>query len=62
MKKGATYYDSIYKLYRAGVLNGNDTKGTFAPDKPITRAEVSAIVVRMMDAKERKAAPADLGK
>ncbi len=62
VKKGATYYDSIYKLYRAGVLNGNDAKGTFAPDKPITRAEVSAIVVRMMDAKERKAAPADLGK
>ncbi len=61
VKSGSKYYSSIYKLYRAGVLNGNDARGTFAPDKAITRAEVAAIVVRMMDSSERKNAPSALG-
>ena len=61
VKKGSAYYNSIYKLYRAGVLVGNDPRGTFAPEKDITRAEVSAIVVRMMDATQRKDAPSALG-
>ena len=52
----------VYKLYRAGVVNGNDAKGTFLPASQIKRSEVAAIVVRMMDAGTRVDAPADLGK
>lgn len=52
----------IYKLYRAGVVNGNDAKGTFLPASQIKRSEVAAIVVRMMDASTRVDAPANLGK
>lgn len=37
----------IYRLYRAGVLTGNDELGTFEPDTPIARSAVSAIVTRM---------------
>lgn len=44
----------IYKLYRAGVLTGNDTYGTFAPDSEIKRSEVSAVLTRMMDVSARK--------
>ena len=43
------YSRDIYRLYRAGIIVGNDKKGTFAPDKNITRAEVAAIVTRMVD-------------
>ena len=46
--------EEIYKLYRAGILNGTDNKGTFQPNNSITRAEVAAIVIRMMDASARK--------
>ena len=38
---------AIYMLYRAGVLIGNDEKGTFAPDSYIRRVEVAAITTRM---------------
>jgi len=43
----ASYYDAVYKLYRAGVLTGSDEKGSFAPDSSISRREVSAVVSRM---------------
>lgn len=39
--------ESVYLLYRAGILTGNDDKGTFAPDSDIDRSEVAAIVTRM---------------
>lgn len=45
---------SILKLYRAGILYGNDDYGTFQPDKEITRAEVSAIANREIFPKKRK--------
>lgn len=44
----------IYKLYRAGILAGNDSLGTFLPDSMIKRSEVAAILTRMMDATARK--------
>lgn len=47
------YYKEILFLYNAGILTGNDEKGTFAPDSKITRAEVSAILVRIVDPEER---------
>ena len=53
---------AIYLFYRAGVLAGNDSKGTFNPSGNITRAEVAAILIRMMDSSARVGAPKDLGK
>ena len=44
---------AIYKLYRAGILAGNDAAGTFRPNSPITRAEVATILVRMADPNAR---------
>ncbi len=45
----AAYGEAVYKLYRAGVTTGVDTKGTFAPKNTIKRSEVAAIVTRMID-------------
>lgn len=44
---------AIYKLYRAGILVGSDEAGTFRPNDPITRAEASAVLVRMADPNSR---------
>ena len=38
---------AIYMMYRAGILTGNDSIGTFTPDTPIQRSAVAAIVTRM---------------
>ncbi len=58
----STLDDSIYLFYRAGILNGTDGYGTFLPDANIQRSDVAAILMRMMDASYRVAAPALLGK
>lgn len=47
--------EAVYKLYRAGILVGNDVQGTFAPNSNIKRCEVAAIVTRMADSSLRKA-------
>ncbi|MBR2895785.1 MAG: S-layer homology domain-containing protein, partial [Oscillospiraceae bacterium] len=44
----------VYLLYRAGVLTGSDSLGTFNPTSHITRAEVAAIIARMVDPSLRK--------
>ena len=49
----AAYAGSVYRLYRAGILTGNDEKGTFRPDSSITRAEAAAILTRMADSDTR---------
>lgn len=41
------YNEDIFLLYWAGVLAGNDEKGTFTPDNPILRSEVATIIARM---------------
>ena len=46
---GAGFGNSVYALYRAGVLSGSDRFGTFLPNTNITRAESSAITVRAAD-------------
>lgn len=51
---GSNYYDAVYRLYRAGVLTGNDTKGTFAPFSSITRGAAAAIIGRMADSSLRR--------
>lgn len=43
----------IYKLYRAGILQGNDAQHNCRPDSNIRRSEVAAILTRMMNAGER---------
>ena len=43
----AGYASEVYRLYRAGVLTGNDAALTFAPDSFIRRSEVAAITARM---------------
>jgi len=40
---------ALYALYRAGILTGSDRYGTFFPDSNITRAETSALMVRLAD-------------
>jgi len=47
------YGDAVYKLYRAGILTGNDPAGTFYPSSSITRAEFAAIITKITDAKFR---------
>ena len=59
--EGGERYDAIYTLYRAGILNGSDERGTFRPDSNILRSEVAAIVVRMCTPGERVGAPSRLG-
>ena len=46
---GYDVVNRIYMLYRAGILSGNDAYGTFAPNSNVTRAEVTAIISRMID-------------
>ena len=58
----SVYNQAIYKLYRAGIVNGRDAYGTFSPDSSIQRSEVAAILIRMMDPTARVSAPAELGK
>lgn len=49
-----TYSGAVYKLYKAGILTGNDSYGTFTPDSTITRSAVATIVTRMADMSLRK--------
>lgn len=46
--------ESIYQLYRAGILTGSDEKGSFFPASTIRRSEAAAIVTRMACPEERK--------
>jgi hypothetical protein len=52
--KSEAYAGGVYTLYRAGVLTGNDAKGTFGPETTINRAAAAAIVTRMADPALRK--------
>ena len=42
------YYTEIYQLYRAGILTGNDEKGTFTPSSNISRGAAAAIISRLI--------------
>lgn len=46
--------ESIYQLYRAGILTGSDEKGSFFPASTIRRSEAAAIVTRMACPEQRK--------
>ena len=47
--------DEIYLLYKAGVLNGVDERGSFAPDRTLRRSEAAAILSRLMEPELRTA-------
>ncbi len=49
-----SYGEAVYLLYRAGILTGSDTEGSFNPQQTISRTEVAAIVTRMADESLRK--------
>lgn len=49
----APYADAVFKLYRAGILTGNDAYGTFAPYSNLLRSEMSAIAARIADSRSR---------
>ena len=53
VKTGSDGADSVYKLYRAGILAGVDDKHTCNPEANIKRSEVAAIISRMMDSEKR---------
>lgn len=48
------YAASIYKMYRAGIVQGSDARCSCNPQDRITRAEVAAILTRMMEPSARK--------
>lgn len=48
------YYEAVYLLYRAGIISGTDSIGTFNPNANITRAEVAVILSSMVDEALRK--------
>lgn len=51
---GSSYYNAVYRLYRAGVISGVDAVGTFNPNAQITRAEAATILGNMVDINLRK--------
>lgn len=48
------YSSSVFLLYRAGILTGNDSQGTFAPYTTISRAQAAAIIARLAVVSMRK--------
>lgn len=52
MDEEAAYYDDVYKMYRYGVMIG-DENGRFHPEDGVTRGEIAAVVVRILDASQR---------
>lgn len=49
----SAYADSVYRLYRAGILTGNNS-GAFLPESSITRAEAAAVVSRIVEPSSRR--------
>lgn len=44
---------AIYRLYRAGIVAGNDEYGTYTPTANITRSAVAAIISRVVEPSQR---------
>ena len=54
VQMGHPSYNAIYKLYRAGIVEGANAQRDCRPDADIKRGEVAAILTRMMDPSARK--------
>ena len=48
VNSGTPYYSSIFMLYKAGVVAGSDSIGTYSPNANISRAEAAAIISRVI--------------
>jgi len=48
VRSGTAYSEYIFMLYRAGILTGSDTLGTFRASSEVTRAEAAAIISRVI--------------
>lgn len=48
------YAAGIYRLYRAGVITGSDSRGSFSPNSGISRAEAAAMLARMIEPAQRQ--------
>ncbi|MBQ9429000.1 MAG: S-layer homology domain-containing protein [Clostridia bacterium] len=46
--------DAILRFYRAGIITGYETNGTFYPNRQISRAETAAVVSRIADDTQRQ--------
>ena len=53
VEEAYSYGAAVYRLYRAGVLTGLDGTGAFYPGRTISRAEASALIMRVVDADAR---------
>jgi hypothetical protein len=49
--------NKIYRLYRAGILGGSDSEGSFLPDSSIKRSEVATIISNIVDPSARGGQP-----
>lgn len=47
------YRSEILMMYRRGLLRGMDEHGSFCPDRSVTRAEVAALMQRMVEPETR---------
>jgi len=47
VNENTKYCDSIHKLYALGILKGDDDKGTFYPERNLSRAEAAVILLRV---------------
>lgn len=45
--------NAIYRLYRAGIVAGNDEYGTYTPNENITRGAVAVIISRVVEPTQR---------
>lgn len=54
VRAGDEYADSIYMLYRAGVLTGTGSRHAFSPKSTISRSEAAVIIARMADKSLRR--------
>ena len=53
VKMTFAYAESVYTLYRAGILGGSDESGTFLPLSNINRAEAACVISRMANSNNR---------
>ena len=49
MTNKTEYFSSVLTAIQAGIIKGKDSEGNFFPNDKITRAEVAAIINRMID-------------
>jgi len=46
-------YSAVLKAIKSGIINGKDANGSVYPDMPVTRAEIAAILERIMFPEKR---------